>query len=187
MHNKTYYIIFFYTNYYIMAEETKVNPIFKEILLAQTANKDKDKFRSKIEEIDMQFYLLLEDYKRLYIASGLDKESNDLETAFLREKSMLETNKQNVFLLKNQIQSAYNKESDQIHKLEDILKTERRRLKINTKKEAELQGLDEAALQMLDDKNVAYNKKMITISNIVIGIIAMGFLIYKVPKGEHIL
>ena len=100
---------------------------------------------------------------------------------------MLENNKQNVFLLKNQIQSAYNKESDQINKLEDILKNERHRLKINSKKEAELQGLDEAALQMLDDKNVSYNKRIITISNIIIGIIATGFLIYKVPKGEHIL
>ena len=170
-----------------MAEETKINPIFKEILLGQTASNNKDKFRGKIEEIDTQFYLLLEDYKRFYIASGLDKDSNDLETAFLREKMMLENNKQNVFLLKNQIQSAYNKESDQINKLEDILKNERHRLKINSKKEAELQGLDEAALQMLDDKNVSYNKRIITISNIIIGIIATGFLIYKVPKGEHIL
>ena len=60
-------------------------------------------------------------------------------------------------------------------------------LKINTKKEESLRGLDNAALQMLDDKNVAYNKRLITIFNVVIGIIATGVLIYKVPRGEHIL
>ena len=50
-----------------------------------------------------------------------------------------------------------------------------------------MRGLDNAALQMLDDKNVAYNKRLITIFNVVIGIIATGVLIYKVPRGEHIL
>ena len=71
--------------------------------------------------------------------------------------------------------------------LKKILGQERRRLKINTLKEQELEGLDAAAVQMLDDKNVAYNRRLITIFNVVIGIIATGVLIYKVPRGEHIL
>jgi len=54
-------------------------------------------------------------------------------------------------------------------------------------KEEELQGLDAAAVQMLEDKNLAYNRRLVTIFNIVIGIIATGVLIYKVPRGEHIL
>ena len=100
---------------------------------------------------------------------------------------MLEDNKKNIFLLKNTVQNALNKERVTISELEKILKQERKQLKINTKKEESLRGLDNAALQMLDDKNVAYNKRLITIFNVVIGIIATGVLIYKVPRGEHIL
>ena len=69
-----------------MAQENVVNPVFKKILLAET-NQDNNKvFRKKLSEVDQRFYLLLEDYKRYYIAHGLDKESSDLESAFLREK-----------------------------------------------------------------------------------------------------
>ena len=94
---------------------------------------------------------------------------------------MLEDNKKNIFLLKNTVQNALNKERVTISELEKILKQERKQLKINTKKEESLRGLDNAALQMLDDKN-AYNKRLITIFNVVIGIIATGVLIYKVPR-----
>ena len=130
---------------------------------------------------------LLEDYKKYYIAHGLDKESSDLESAFLREKNMLEDNKKSIFLLKNNVQLTLNKERESINQLENILRKERKMFKTNTNKEEALRGLDDAALQMLDDKNVAYNKRLITIFNVVIGIIATGVLIYKVPRGEHIL
>jgi hypothetical protein len=170
-----------------MAQENVVNPVFKKILLAET-NQDNNKvFRKKLSEVDQRFYLLLEDYKRYYIAHGLDKESSDLESAFLREKTMLEDNKKDIFLLKNQVQTQLEKERKLVNDLEKILGQERRRLKINTLKEQELEGLDAAAVQMLDDKNVAYNRRLITIFNVVIGIIATGVLIYKVPRGEHIL
>lgn len=164
-----------------------VNPVFKKILLAETENKKRKVFLDKLNEVDQRFYLLLEDYKRYYIAHNLDKESSDLESAFLREENMLEDNKKNIFLLKNDVQSSLDKERNTIKELEKILKQERKQLKINTKKEESLQGLDSAALQMLDDKNVAYNKRLVTIFNVVIGIIASGVLIYKVPRGEHIL
>ena len=100
---------------------------------------------------------------------------------------MLEDNKKDIFLLKNQVQTQLEKERKLVNDLEKILGQERRRLKINTLKEQELEGLDAAAVQMLDDKNVAYNRRLITIFNVVIGIIATGVLIYKVPRGEHIL
>ena len=170
-----------------MAQENVVNPVFKKILLAETENNSKKIFRNKLNEVDQRFYLLLEDYKRYFIAHGLDKESSDLESAFLREQNMLEDNKKSIFLLKNEVNTALDKERVTISELETILKNERKQLKINTRKEESLRGLDSAALQMLDDKNVAYNKRLITIFNVVIGIIATGVLIYKVPRGEHIL
>lgn len=170
-----------------MAQENVVNPVFKKILLAETNQDNIKDFRKKLSEVDQRFYLLLEDYKRYYIAHGLDKESSDLESAFLREKTMLEDNKKDIFILKNQVQTQLEKERKQVNDLEKILGQERRRLKINTLKEQELEGLDAAAVQMLDDKNVAYNRRLITIFNVVIGIIATGVLIYKVPRGEHIL
>ena len=79
------------------------------------------------------------------------------------------------------------KERKEIKELEDILDSERKKYKTNYEKEQALQGLDDAAVQMLDDKNVAYHKRLITIFNVVVGIIATGVLIYKVPRGEHIL
>lgn len=170
-----------------MAQENVVNPVFKKILLAETNQDNNKDFRKKLSEVDQRFYLLLEDYKRYYIAHGLDKESSDLESAFLREKTMLEDNKKDIFLLKNKVQTQLEKERKIVNDLEQILGEERRRLKINTLKEEELEGLDAAAVQMLDDKNVAYNRRLITIFNVVIGIIATGVLIYKVPRGEHIL
>lgn len=170
-----------------MAQENVVNPVFKRILLAETEQSNKKIFKEQLDEVDKRFYLLLEDYKKFYIAHGLDKESSDLESAFLREKNMLEDNKQNTFLLKNEVHNALIKERDLITQLENILKEERKMLRINTKKEQSLRGLDEAAVQMLEDKNVAYNKRLITIFNVVVGIIATGVLIYKVPRGEHIL
>jgi len=170
-----------------MAQENVVDPVFKKILLAETEKNNKNSFRNQLDEVDQRFYLLLEDYKKYYIAHGLDKESSDLESAFLREKNMLEDNKKSIFLLKNDVQSTLNKERESINQLENILRKERKMFKTNTNKEEALRGLDDAALQMLDDKNVAYNKRLITIFNVVIGIIATGVLIYKVPRGEHIL
>ena len=170
-----------------MAQENVVDPVFKKILLAETEENNKKGFRNQLDEVDQRFYLLLEDYKKYYIAHGLDKESSDLESAFLREKNMLEDNKKSIFLLKNNVQLTLNKERESINQLENILRKERKMFKTNTNKEEALRGLDDAALQMLDDKNVAYNKRLITIFNVVIGIIATGVLIYKVPRGEHIL
>lgn len=171
-----------------MAQENVVDPVFKKILLAETSQNSNNKiFRKKLKEVDQRFYLLLEDYKRYYIAYGLDKDSSDLESAFLREKTMLQDNSKDMFLLKNKVQSSLEKERKTVDDLEKILRKERRQLKNNTIKEEELQGLDAAAIQMLEDKNVAYNRRLITIFNIVIGIIATGVLIYKVPRGEHIL
>lgn len=171
-----------------MAQENVVDPVFKKILLAETSQNNNNKiFRKKLKEMDQRFYLLLEDYKRYYIAHGLDKESSDLESAFLREKTMLQDNNKDMFLLKNQVQSSLEKERKIVDDLEKILRKERHQLKINTIKEEELQGRDAASIQMLEDKNVAYNRRLITIFNIVIGIIATGVLIYKVPRGEHIL
>ena len=170
-----------------MAQENVVDPVFKKILLAETEKNNKNSFRNQLDEVDQRFYLLLEDYKKYYIAHGLDKESSDLESAFLREKNMLEDNKKSIFLLKNNVQLTLNKERESINQLENILRKERKMFKTNTNKEEALRGLDDAALQMLDDKNVAYNKRLITIFNVVIGIIATGVLIYKVPRGEHIL
>ena len=170
-----------------MAQENVVDPVFKKILLAETTQDNNKVFRKKLKEVDQRFYLLLEDFKRYYIAHGLDKESSDLESAFLREKTMLQDNKKDIFLLKNQVQTQLEKERNIVNDLEKILSKERRQLKINTLKEEELQGLDAAAVQMLDDKNLAYNRRLVTIFNIVIGIIATGVLIYKVPRGEHIL
>ena len=100
---------------------------------------------------------------------------------------MLEDNKKSIFLLKNEVNTALNKERDLIKQLEKVLNNERNLFKSNSEKEEALRGLDNAAVQMLDDKNVAYNKRLITIFNVVVGIIATGVLIYKVPRGEHIL
>ena len=171
-----------------MAQENVVDPVFKKILLAETSQNSNNKiFRKKLKEVDQRFYLLLEDYKKYYVAYGLDKDSSDLESAFLREKTMLQDNSKDMFLLKNKVQSSLEKERKTVDDLEKILRKERRQLKNNTIKEEELQGLDAAAIQMLEDKNVAYNRRLITIFNVVIGIIATGVLIYKVPRGEHIL
>lgn len=171
-----------------MAQENVVDPVFKKILLAETSQNSNNKiYRKKLKEVDQRFHLLLEDYKKYYIAYGLDKDSSDLESAFLREKTMLQDNTKDMFLLKNQVQSSLEKERKTVNDLEKVLRKERRQLKINTIKEEELQGLDAAAVQMLEDKNVAYNRRLITIFNVVIGIIATGVLIYKVPRGEHIL
>lgn len=170
-----------------MAQENVVDPVFKKILLAETAQGNNKVFRKKLKEVDQRFYLLLEDYKRYYIAHNLDKESSDLESAFLREKSMLQDNTKDMFLLKNSVQSSLDKERKIVNDLEKVLRKERQQLKKNTFKEEKLQDLDAAAVQMLDDKNVAYNRRLVTIFNVVIGIIATGVLIYKVPRGEHIL
>tara|TARA_B100000925_G_scaffold243861_1_gene193563 strand:- start:344 stop:856 length:513 start_codon:yes stop_codon:yes gene_type:complete len=170
-----------------MAQENVVDPVFKKILLAETAQGNNKVFRKKLKEVDQRFYLLLEDYKRYYIAHNLDKESSDLESAFLREKSMLQDNTKDMFLLKNSVQSSLEKERKIVNDLEKVLRKERQQLKKNTFKEEKLQDLDAAAVQMLDDKNVAYNRRLVTIFNVVIGIIATGVLIYKVPRGEHIL
>lgn len=164
-----------------------IHPVFKRILLSETEEKNIKSFEDKVDEVDKRYYLLLEDFKKFYIAHGLDKDSSDLESAYMREVNMLETNKQNIFLLKNEVENALNTERKEIQELEDILEQERINFKKNTKKEQALQGLDNAALQMLDDKNVSYNKKLITIFNVVVGIIATSVLIYKVPRGEHIL
>lgn len=170
-----------------MAQENVVDPVFKRILLAETENNNKKSFRNKLNDVDQRFYLILEDYKKYFIAHGLDKESSDLESAFMREQNMLEDNKKSIFLLKNEVNTALNKERDLIKQLEKVLNNERDLFKSNSEKEEALRGLDNAAVQMLDDKNVAYNKRLITIFNVVVGIIATGVLIYKVPRGEHIL
>ena len=170
-----------------MAEQTKINPIFKRILLDKTSNNVEKEFIKKRDEVDQQYYLLLEDYKKYYIEYGLDKDSLDLQAAFLREQSMLGDNKKKIFVLNNSIQKAYSKITTEINELETVLKKERSALEKNTIKEKKLRDLDAAALQMLDDSNVEYDKRYITIMNIVIGILTTGFLIYKVPRGEHIL
>ena len=170
-----------------MAQQNVVNPVFRKILLAETERKHVKSFNDKLDEIDKRFYLLLPDFKKYYIQHHLDKDSSDLESAFLREKNMLNDNKSQTFLLKNEVQSSLEKERKEIKELEDILDSERKKYKTNYEKEQALQGLDDAAVQMLDDKNVAYHKRLTTIFNVVVGIIATGVLIYKVPRGEHIL
>ena len=83
-----------------------VNPVFKKILLAETERSDNKIFRRDLNDVDQRFHLLLADYKKFYIAHNLDKDSSDLESAFLREQNMLEDNRKDIFLLKNRVQSS---------------------------------------------------------------------------------
>ena len=56
-----------------MAQENVVDPVFKRILLAETEESNNKVFRKDLNDVDQRFNLLLADYKRFYIAHGLDK------------------------------------------------------------------------------------------------------------------
>jgi len=139
-------------------------------------------FRKQLSEYNNRFKLILSDFKKFYIAYNLDTDSSDALNAFTREKTMITHNKKNIFLLKNKVEKSNSEINKQIHQLELLLNKEQRTNNSLTVKEKDLESLDNAAIQMLKDKNVVYNERLITIFNISIGIITTGIIIYKIPS-----
>ena len=160
------------------------NKLQKEFLLLKSSNMHPSKqYNDKLTEYDERFYLLLEDYKKFFIASRIETESSEAQNSFKRENSMLANNSNNIFLLFNSVQIANDKINKEITTLEASLKKEREQHKILSEKTQGLENLDNAAVQMLKDKNIAYNERLIKIFNIIVGIVATGILVYKIPSA----
>jgi|TARA_Y100000992_G_C21273939_1_gene498728 hypothetical protein len=154
-----------------------------EIPLANLETKNKtNQYNNLLKESNERFFLILEDFKRFYIASKINTDSQEAENIFNREKSMIQDNNKTLFLLNNDVEKSTDKITDQINILENILKIAVKTNKELTDKEQSLENLDNAAVKMLEDTNYVYNQSLITIFNVVIGIIATSILIYKIPN-----
>ena len=159
------------------------NPIINQLNSAKSSNLPKvQNLLSKKDELDKNFFLILEDFQRLYIASKIHNESGDAKVAFMREKSLIEKNKRNIFLLRNQVEIANSDITKEIKQLELTFNKEKNRNKELSKEAGSLKNLDRASVQMLKDKNIAYNSKIISIFNLLIGSIISGVIIYKFPS-----
>ena len=139
-------------------------------------------YTEKLKDYDSRFYLILTDYKNFYVQSKLNTDSSNAENAFYREKSMLSDNEKNLFLLRNDVEKGIKKINKELIQLEKTLVKEQKNNKVLSSKEESLESLSAASIQMLKDKNVAYNQRLITIFNLTIGILASGFIIYKIPR-----
>ena len=139
-------------------------------------------YREKLSEYDTRFYLILEDFKNFYVQSKLNSDSSDAENAFYREKTMITDNQKNLFLLNNDVEKENKKINLELKQLEKSLTKEKKNNKELSFQEESLESLSKAYIQMLKDKNVSYNQRLITIFNLIIGTLASGFIIYKIPK-----
>lgn len=149
---------------------------------ADNNNKAK-KYLQQLSEENERFYLILEDFKRFFISSKMNSDSHEAVNAFQREKSMIQDNHKQLFMLNNDVQKSTSEIKQQIEILEKSLRKERKSNKALTKKEQSLENLDNAAVQMLKDKNFIYNQRLITIFNVVVGIVATSVLVYKIPSA----
>ena len=147
----------------------------------ETKNKTKQ-YSGELNELNERFFLILEDFKRNYIASKINSDSHEAQNAFNREKSMIQDNNKKLFLLNNNVEKSTNKIVQQINVIEKSLKREIKKNKLLTRKEQSLENLDGAAVQMLQDSNFLYNQSLITIVNMVVGMIVTGIIIYKIPN-----
>lgn len=147
----------------------------------ETKNKTKQ-YSGELNELNERFFLILEDFKRNYIASKINSDSHEAQNAFNREKSMIQDNNKKLFLLNNNVEKSTNKIVQQINVIEKSLKREIKKNKLLTRKEQSLENLDGAAVQMLQDSNFLYNQSLITIFNMVVGMIVTGIIIYKIPN-----
>tara|TARA_B100000524_G_scaffold347695_1_gene250223 strand:- start:1251 stop:1703 length:453 start_codon:yes stop_codon:yes gene_type:complete len=139
-------------------------------------------YREKLSEYDTRFYLILEDFKNFYVQSKLNSDSSDAENAFYREKTMITDNQKNLFLLNNDVEKEIKNINLELKQLEKSLTKEKKNNKELSFQEESLESLSKASIQMLKDKNVSYNQRLITIFNLIIGTLASGFIIYKIPK-----
>ena len=139
-------------------------------------------YREKLSEYDTRFYLILEDFKNFYVQSKLNSDSSDAENAFYREKTMITDNQKNLFLLNNDVEKEIKNINLELKQLEKSLTKEKKNNKELSFQEESLESLSKAYIQMLKDKNVSYNQRLITIFNLIIGTLASGFIIYKIPK-----
>ena len=156
----------------------------KELIEQKASNNNKaKKYLQQLSEENERFYLILEDFKRFFISSKMNSDSHEAVNAFQREKSMIQDNHKQLFLLNNDVQKSTSEIKQQIEILEKSLRKERKSNKALTKKEQSLENLDNAAVQMLKDKNFIYNQRLITIFNVVVGIVATSVLVYKIPSA----
>jgi hypothetical protein len=157
----------------------------KELIEQKASNNNNKakKYLQQLSEENERFYLILEDFKRFFIASKLNSDSHEAQNAFHREKSMIQNNHRELFLLNNDVEKSTNTVRQEIEILEKYLRKERKSNKLLSRKEQSLENLDNAAVQMLKDKNFIYNQRLITIFNVVVGIIATGIIVYKIPSA----
>ncbi len=155
-----------------------------ELVEQKSNNDNKAKiYAQQLSEENERFYLILEDFKRFFISSKMNPDSHEAQNAFQREKSMIQDNHKQLFLLNNDVQKSTSEIKEQINILEKSLRKERKSNKSLTKKEQSLENLDNAAVQMLKDTNFIYNQRLITIFNVVVGIVATSVLVYKIPSA----
>jgi hypothetical protein len=146
--------------------------------MPSTGSSKTNKYREQLKDYDDRYYLLLEDFHKFYILFNLDSYETDASSAYNRQQGMLDSNKNAMFTLKTNIERQNNKLQSLIVRQDKLLKLEEYRNNSLILEDNSLKNLDAAAIQMLKDKNVIYNKRLVTAFNIVVGIIATSYIIY---------
>ena len=150
--------------------------------MSTTGSSKTNKYRRQLKENNERYYLLLEDYQKFYVLSKLDIHGTDASSAFNRQQNMLNSTKNAMFKLKTAIEHDNKKLQGLISRQSIMLKDEEIRNNSLILEDKSLKSLDAAAIQTLKDKNVIYNKRLVTVFNIVLGIAATSYIIYRAPS-----
>ena len=150
--------------------------------MSSTGSSKTNKYRKQLKEYNERYYLLLEDYKKFYVLSKLDINGTDASSAFNRQQNMLNSTKNAMFKLKTAIEHENKKLQGLISRQGIMLKDDEIRNNSLILEDKSLKSLDAAAIQTLKDKNVIYNKRLVTVFNIVLGIVATSYIIYQAPS-----
>lgn len=116
-----------------------------------------EKNKNKLDELKGVISLLLDEFKKLYVAAKMDPDNEDIQSQYQDVISNIEQMEIKLFSLSNDIQSNTAELNKQLKNLDRLITIERDRNKQLRKKLGMVEEKNNSALEMISDYKELYN------------------------------
>lgn len=134
---------------------------------------------TKLRILKVQFFIVLEEFKKYYIFYNKNPEYQEYATMFFDKKTQVQNINSQLFMKTNEIEQETSKLNDVIKKLDKAIAVEKIKNIVLTKKYAKINGTNNGSFEMVDDYKEIYKKLYFSNITLILGILLTAFLLVK--------
>ena len=142
-------------------------------------NASVEDYKKKINNLNNRFFLILENYKKIYPMFKLNPNYDQYSTSMATSQGNLTTLQHNLFMTKNSLEKNIGKNNNNIVEADKTINkliVKNNKLKGNV---GNLRDSAQSAKGLINEEREMYNLELLKLTTLIVGSAAMGVLIYK--------